>query len=373
MEDLLFVLFFLAAYPYLIFPFLVQLVGLTAGKGWTQGEMLPKVSMIVSFYNEEAVIADKIHNALKLDYPRELIEIAIVSDGSTDRTNRIADSFEDPRVSRYLFTERKGKTACLNQVIPHLTGEVIVFSDANAMFPPDAIRKLVRNFADPEVGLATGWTKYRKKSGDEETSSLYAGLERSVKYAESLISSCVGADGAIFGIRKGLYQPLKDYDINDFVIPLNVIAQRKRVVLDPELFCLEPPASDGGKEFRRQTRITNRTLGAIARNRTMLNPLRYRSFAFFLWSHKVLRFLAPFWSLGVFATALYLAFTSLFYAFFAAVLAFFVGMGIAGLLTMRGGRLTRLCSFLLLTFWAQAIGWGRWIQRKNDVLWKPER
>jgi len=186
------------------------------------------------------------------------------------------------------------------------------------MFPADVLLKFARNFVCEEIGLVTGWTKYRKPGGDEESVGLYGRLEMITKQAESTISSCVGADGAVFAIRKNLYRPLQDYDINDFVIPLNVIGQGKRVVLDQELFCIEQPGDNEAKEFRRQVRITNRTLGAIGRNIRFLNPFGFGSFAFFLFSHKVVRFLVPFSFLGTLLTALLLANDSIFFSLFVA-------------------------------------------------------
>ena len=241
------------------------------------------------------------------------------------------------------------------------------------MFPDDALLKFSRNFTCEEIGLVTGWTKYRKPGGEEESVGLYARLEMVTKQAESLISSCVGADGAVFAVRKNLYRPLQDYDINDFVIPLNVIGQGKRVVLDPEVYCIEQPGDNESKEFRRQVRITNRTLGAISRNIHFLNPVAYGSFAFFLLSHKVIRFLVPFAFIGTLVTGLLLAGESVFYTGFAVAQLLFICIGICGIFKLLNGRLPQLCSFFLLTIAAQLVGWVRWATGKADVMWKPVR
>ena len=373
MESLFYLLLFLTIYPYVVYPLLVMAWARLSGNRWNQKCIVPKVSMIISVYNEEGVIREKIENALSLDYPKNLFEVVVASDGSTDRTNEIIASIADPRLVLRAYPERYGKTACLNRVVPHATGSVLIFTDANSMFPFDAIRKLTRNFADGRVGLVTGWTKYRKADGEEETTGLYARLEKAIKYGESLIYSCVGADGAVFAMRKELYRPLKDYDINDFVIPLNVIGQGGRVVLDPEVYCVEKPSEGEVKEFRRQVRITNRTLGAIWRNIEFLNPLRYGSFAFCLFSHKVVRFLVPFFFLGTLCAALVLSGASLLYACFTALQLFFVAVGLFGIFKRSTGRLVQLCSFVLLTIYAQFVGWIRWSTGKSDVIWKPER
>ena len=367
------ILLFLCIYPYFLYPLLITLLSRLFAADWQRGDSKQRISVIISVFNEEGVIREKIENSLRLHYPEELLEIIVVSDGSTDRTNEIASSFSDPRVRLEAFSGRNGKTACLNKVVPNAKGDIVVFTDANSMFPPDALLKFSRNFNSEQVGLVTGWTKYRKPGGDEESVGLYGRLEMITKKAESLMSSCVGADGAIFAIRKVLYQPLEDYDINDFVIPLNVIGQGKRVVLDAELYCVEEPGDNESKEFRRQVRITNRTLGAIWRNIHFLNPAAYGSFSFFLLSHKVIRFLVPFTFLGTFMTALLLASVSIFFTVFAIAQTLFICIGIAGIFKISNGRLTQLCSFFLMTIAAQLVGWIRWVTGKSDVMWKPVR
>lgn len=368
-----FVLLFLTVYPYFLFPLVMIVLSRSIGKSWARSNSKQRMSVIISVYNEEGVIREKIENTLKLNYPAELLEILVVSDGSTDQTNQIVSTFEAPRIRLAAFSERKGKTACLNQVVPDAMGDIIVFTDANSMFPADALQKFSRNFSCEEIGLVTGWTKYRKPGGNEESVGLYARLEMVTKQAESLISSCVGADGAVFAIRKCLYRPLQDNDINDFVIPLNVIGQGKRVVLDRELFCIEQPGDNESKEFRRQVRITNRTLGAIGRNIRFLNPFTFGSFAFFLLSHKVLRFLVPFSFLGTLMISILLANDSTFYTVFAIIQLLFICSGFAGIFKISNNRLAQLCSFFLLTISAQLIGWLRWASGKADVMWKPVR
>ena len=373
MEISFLILLFFCIYPYFLYPLIVTLLSKLYARDWHQDVSKQRISVIISVFNEEGVIREKIDNTLKLLYPQELLEIIMVSDGSTDRTNQIVASCEDHRVRLEAFSERKGKTACLNQVVPNAKGDIIVFTDANSMFPPDTLLKISLNFNSEQVGLVTGWTKYRKPGGEEESVGLYGRLEMITKYGESLISSCVGADGAIFAVRKNLYLPLKDYDINDFVIPLNVIGQGKRVVLDPELYCIEQPGDNESKEFRRQVRITNRTLGAISRNINFLNPFAFGSFAFFLLSHKVVRFLVPFTFVGMLITALFLTQESMIFTGFAIAQVLFICIGIAGIFKISSGRLTQLCSFFLLTIAAQLVGWIRWATGKSDVMWKPVR
>src|SRR5882762_7763235 len=200
-----------------------------------QSGHLPSVTLIISAYNEEKVIGEKIKNALSLDYPRELLEIVIISDGSTDRTGEIVTEFAHQGVVLRHYEGRIGKTACLNRTLPLATGGVIVFSDANSSYGKGALKALLGPFRNNTVGFVTGWTKYGSGDGAAPYSlGLYSRLELITKELESRLGSCIGADGAIFAIRKELYLPLKDYDINDFVIPLSINERGYRGVLQRE-------------------------------------------------------------------------------------------------------------------------------------------
>lgn len=364
---------FMVIYPYFLFPLLLVVWSRLGGRKWRKGESYPSISLIISVYNEEAVIREKIHNSLALDYPKERLEIVVVSDGSTDGTNQIVSSFTNGNVVLKAY-ERAGKTECLNRVVAELDGEILVFTDANSMFPQQALREIASNFNDDEIGLVTGWTKYRRQGAtEEEAPGFYSRLERITKSAESQISSCVGADGAVFAIRRHLYRPLEDYDINDFVIPLHILEQGKRVILDPEVYCLEESSVSAKKEFRRQARITNRTLGAIQRNVHFLNPKRFGSFAFFLFSHKILRFMVPFASCGLIVSCLALMQSSKVFVILFALMSVLLLGTIGHLMGFVQSRVTNICAVFLLTNLAQMVGWFRFVTGRTDTLWTPQR
>ncbi|KPJ65505.1 hypothetical protein AMJ44_10020 [candidate division WOR-1 bacterium DG_54_3] len=373
MEIIFLTLILLSLYSYSIYPLVLFVISRGVLNLWDKKDIRQTVSIIISVYNEESIIEEKIQNTLKLDYPKDLVEIVVVSDGSTDRTVEIVSGIHDPRLVLRAFSERSGKTSCLNRVVPEAKGDIVLFSDANSMFSPNLLRKLVRNFACPEVGLVTGWTKYRNHRGGERTSGTYSELERWTKYWESIISSCVGADGAIFAIRKSLFRPLEDHDINDFVIPLHVLKQGKRAVLDPEVFCFEEPSKGVEQEYHRQVRITTRTLGAILCNKEFINPWRYRSFSFFLISHKLIRFLVPFFLLGIFLTNLFLLNGSIIYAVILCGQIFVLVLGLLSILDIYTGKLSSLVKFYLITVSAQLVGWSRMLLGIKDTIWTPQR
>ena len=366
---------FMIIYSYVVFPGGLFLLTLFVRKPEVKavGGFRPVVSVIISAYNEEAVIEQKVRNTLDLDYPTDLLEVIVSSDGSTDRTNEIVAGIQDSRLVLKAFPERAGKTACLNRVVLIARGDVVLFSDANSMYPKDLLEKLAPNFQNPDIGSVTGWTKYKDPGGGKEKSGLYAWIEKNTKVWESSISSCVGADGAVFAMRKSLYRPLQEDDINDFVIPLDVIRQGKRVILDPAVYCVEESSKGMRNEYNRQVRITTRTLNAIQKNREFLNPLRYGIFSFFLFSHKVCRFLVPFFLIGAFLTNLLLLSDSPFYALTLSALVLVpVAAHMAGRIGLRS-RILDVANLFFVTAFAHLVGWCRMALGAKDTTWTPQR
>jgi cellulose synthase/poly-beta-1,6-N-acetylglucosamine synthase-like glycosyltransferase len=257
----------------------------------------PSVTLVISAYNEERVIGEKLENAFRLDYPAEKMKILVVSDCSTDRTDRIAESYIERGARLIRIPERRGKTAGLNIALPEVQTDIVVFSDANAMYHPSAVRKLVRHFADKRVGYVVGHAGYDGEAiatAAGRSENLYWNLETKIKEWESAFSSVVGGDGAIYAIRRELYEPLEETDINDFVNPLQIFAAGYRGIFDPEARCSERPAGDFEKEFRRKVRITNRSLNGFLRVPEAWISGRTLRFSWQLISHKVLRWFSPF-------------------------------------------------------------------------------
>jgi cellulose synthase/poly-beta-1,6-N-acetylglucosamine synthase-like glycosyltransferase len=335
------------------------------------------VTLIVSAFNEERVIGEKIENALSLDYPQALLEIVVVSDGSSDRTCEIVRGFAHRGVVLRHYEGRIGKTACLNRALPMATGSIVVFSDANSAYERGALRALVRPFEDPSVGFVTGWTRYGGEDGAASASlGIYSRLELVTKALESRLASCIGADGAIFAIRKELYTPLKDYDINDLVIPLSINRQGSRGILEREAVCVEKDAGGAKGEFQRQVRITNRTLRAIMNYRELLNPVRFGWVSFELFSHKLCRFLVPPFLIAALASNLLLAESGGF--FLATLIAqgvFYAAAGAAPLLS-NNGLLTHLAetarSFVVVNA-AIAVAWIKYFEGETYTTWSPTK
>ena len=337
----------------------------------------PHITLLISAYNEEAVLPNKLENALALDYPTERLEVMVVSDASTDRTDEIATAFAKRGVRLLRQPLRKGKTAALNLAVPKAEGELVVFTDADALFIPSALKRLARAFDDPATGFVSGRTVYihHTEAVTVEASNLYTKLEIFTKVRESRLGSCVGADGAIFAIRKALYQPLDTVDINDFVIPLQIITQGYKGKLIPQAVCIEEASTEDAQAFDRQVRITNRTLRAIIKCRELLNPFRYPLFAFCLVSHKLMKFASPFFLLGMLLSNLVLVGHGIWFTLSIVGQGLFYGMTIFVALfpDYRRIRLLGIAFTFCLTNAAMLKGWITFLRGRTYTTWLPGR
>jgi cellulose synthase/poly-beta-1,6-N-acetylglucosamine synthase-like glycosyltransferase len=264
---------------------------------------LPSVTLMISCYNEIDVVEEKIRNSLALDYPKDQLSIIVISDGSDDGTDEVALSFQAQRVSLVRQDGRLGKTSAINLAMQECTSDIVVFSDANAMYKTDAIKKLTRNFNDVSVGYVVGAALYTNGQENSAAASenLYWMYEIALKTMESNVHSVVGGDGAIYAIRRDLFKKMDAKDINDFVNPLQIIEQGYRGVFDKEAICTEETAGDFSKEYKRKQRIVNRSFRGLLKVKSVLNPFKFGFFSFQVISHKLLRWLQPIFIL-LFAT-----------------------------------------------------------------------
>jgi len=366
-------------YPYILYPIIVKALGLIRNRQINISSHIPTITFVISAFNEEEVIEEKIRNTLALNYPKEKLEIIVVSDHSTDRTDEIVTSFAKDGVLLLSRDVRRGKTAGLNDAVDKAVGDMIVFSDADSMYEVDALKKMAGYLSgNPSVGLVTGSTHYRSKTAGKivVTTSMYMKLESFIKRQESNLNSCVGADGAIFAVRKTLYQRLQHDEINDLVIPLNVIHQGYRVVFHPDLHCFEAPAADAMGEFKRQVRITNRTLRAIFRNAELMNIFKYPLFGFELISHKLLRFIVPFFMLVLFfVNLLLLGKETIYYVTLAAQMIVY-SLSIIRYWQERRGREGKLLNIFYHFVMVNASiigGWINFLNGNKSVMWNPQK
>ncbi len=252
----------------------------------------PRVTLVVPAHDEEQCIGEKLENSLSLDYPAQLFEVLVGSDGSTDRTDGLVQACPDPRV-RLSVAARGGKVAVLNRCIPEAQGEIVVLTDANTMIDKRAVRRLVRHFSDPDVGAVCGRLKLYNRVRREYEESTYWTYETLLKLYEGKHGAVLGANGGLYAIRRALFMPLPpDTVVDDFVIPLRILEAGYQVRFDPEAAAYEETTEDYAREFARRARIGAGNFQSLSQVRGLLNPSRgFAAYAF--WSHKVLRWCAP--------------------------------------------------------------------------------
>lgn len=274
----------------------------------TEAAPLPPVSMIVPAYNEEQVIARKIENSCELDYPADRLEIVVVSDGSNDATETVVRRAAGDRVRLVFLEDHQGKTACINAVLPGLRGELVVFTDANAFFESGALRALVRRFDDPLVGCVMGELQYRREGSLNASlgEGLYWRYENFIKERESRLGSTIVGNGAIYAMRRALLRTLPRELEADVVNPLLALRAGYRVVFERGARCTERAAGTVQEEFSRKTRIITNQITSYLFGWRSLYPLPGGAL-FQVLSHKVLRWLVPFFLIVAFGASAWAA------------------------------------------------------------------
>lgn len=341
--EILFWLFFvLISLHYVFFGILTLALGYFVKK--REGsplEELPRVSFIVAAYNEERILRQKIENDLSMDYPQDLIEYIVVSDGSSDSTPDIALDFESRGVVSLHSPERRGKSAALNRAVKTATGQVLVFSDANSFFDNQALRKLVSHFSDVSVGGVSGRktisglnTSRRASLGD----LIYWEYESRLKTAESKISSIPTADGEIFALRKELFEEIPESLINDdMVLTFEIVSKGFRVIYEPSAVTYEEASISLKDDFNVKARMVYGGFQVIELYWSLLNPFRsYFGFQFFI--HKGLRYLMWLLLVALFLISVSLSNHRLFYALFLTLQIAFYLMALVGFILERNHK-----------------------------------
>jgi cellulose synthase/poly-beta-1,6-N-acetylglucosamine synthase-like glycosyltransferase len=327
----------------------------------------PSVSLIVAAYNEEAVIAGKVRNALALEYPRELLEVIVASDGSSDRTAELA---QEAGADAVIELPRSGKAAAQDLAVERARGEIVAFSDANSLWAPDALRMLVAPFEDPFVGYVCGQVRFTRSAGGSNEEGAYWRYELAVRSLESGFAGITAGNGAIYAVRRDDHVPGDPYT-GDLSLPFRMAKRGMRAVYAPRALAEEPMVPTLEGEFHRKRRMMSRAWGTILRG-GMLSPRGYRPlFAFELASHRLLRYASPFLHLIAFGTNAALLGHGWVYAVtFALQLALFAGAALAPLLPIRPFR---LASYYVLTTTSIAVGLWDQLRHGTPLTWEPPR
>ncbi|MBI2216259.1 MAG: glycosyltransferase [Candidatus Rokubacteria bacterium] len=331
--------------------------------------------MIVAAYNEGGCIAGKIRSTFQQRYPWDCLELIVVSDGSTDGTDDVVKRYPDPRVKLIRQEPRSGKSVALNRGVAAARGDVLVFTDANAVFAPGAIARLAAPFDDRRVGLVSGQGLYASGAADARAvSNGYVRFEAFLKRGEAALGFVAGADGAIYALRRELYRELHGAQVNDLLHPVQAALAGTLCRFDPKAFTLEPPSRGGSQEFSRHVRIIAQGVHIVREWLPRLVAARRWRAVWMLVSHRMLRWVtAP--SLGVMLLAnARLAGGDTFYAITLAGQGLFYATALTGYLAERlGVHLGPLAIpyYFCTVAAAGIVGLARFARRGAESVWAP--
>lgn len=366
------------AYTYAGYPLLLVLIGRLRSRPVQRADWTPRVSVVITAYNEERDLGAKLENTLALDYPRDLLEIIVASDCSTDRTDQVARGYAPHGVRLYRQAERLGKTATQNAAVEQARGEIVLFSDATTLYEPDVLRVMMPSFADPTVGCVAGRLIYVDPAQSNVGSGArsYWGYETFLKQHESRICSLIGASGCLYAVRRSAYVALYNEACSDFIIGTKMVEQGLRAVFEPDAVCTEDTNRRTDKELRMRVRVIAQTLSDLWRHRSMMNPLNSGFYAVQLISHKVMRYLAPVFLLGILVSSGLLTSRSSFYLMVLSAQVFFYALAVLASLLERVGipnRRVALPQYFVLTNLAAVIAFYQFIRGERYAKWDPVR
>lgn len=330
----------------------------------------PSVCLLISAFNEEKVIRTKIENSLELTYPHEKLTILVASDGSDDETVRITREFAGRGVRLYHSDERNGKSAVINRVVPDIEEDVVVFTDANALFAEDALEKLVRRFSDPSIGCVVGKLKYvdlHTTVGKGE--SVYWRYESKISILESSLKSVLVANGSIFAIRRDLFTDVCPQVANDFQIPFDIARHGHGIVYEPEAIAVERCTIFWHEEFQRKVRIVLRGLTGLSKMTDKVGGKRLWQFA----SHKLLRWaMGPVLFVALFANAMLME-GSVFYTVLALGQVAFYLAALNGWRTRRTKRpfaVFNIPFYFTMVNFAAVIAMAKFASGQRQTVWE---
>jgi cellulose synthase/poly-beta-1,6-N-acetylglucosamine synthase-like glycosyltransferase len=357
-EVLFWVSALLLVWTHLLYPVVATAASRVAGRPFRSGELEPTVSVIVAAYNEEASIGRRIENLLALDYPADKLQIVVTSDASTDRTEEIALQYPGVQV---VPNPRGGKVAAQDRAVRQTTSELVAFSDANCTWAPDALRRLVRAFADPDVAYVCGQLRILAADGGNKE-GVYWRYEMAVREAESRLSSVTGGNGSIYALRRADYVEVDSRFGHDLSLPYLMVQRGRRAVYEPTAHAFEKPTPSNETEYRRKVRMFEHCWLIVLRGR-MLRRLGL-VYGLEIVSHRLLRYGSGILHLILLAASIALVTTSWVYV---------VGLVLQALLLLAAAAGVGIARYYVLVTWATNVSLWNYLRRGVPANWEPVR
>jgi len=365
-------------YTYFGYPLLILIMSLFVAKKISQADIEPNVTFLITAYNEEKSIKGKIEDTLRLNYPKEKLEILVASDASSDNTDNIVAEFQDKRVRLFRVEGRVGKTEAQNQAVKIAKGEIIIFSDATTKYEKSAIRNIVRNYADLRVGAVSGRYKYFDTGQTQIGTGTIAfwDYENFIKARQTRIRTITGCCGCIYSLRKSLYVGLPKDIISDLVEPLKILEQGYRIIFEPDALAYETTCQKSDEEFKMRLRVISRGMRGLLYMKQLINPFKYGLISFQLISHKILRWLIPLFLTDLYITNIFLVHKNIFYLSFFLLQSIFYLLALIGLLIDYFPKKIKVFSlplYFCVVNIASIVALVKILMKKKDITWETVR
>lgn len=362
-------------YTYFLYPIILTLIAAFFPKKTNkQINIFPSIALLVSTYNEEKVIEEKVKNMLSLDYPKDKLNLYIISDGSIDRTNEILKQYKGSRINIILETKRKGKTAIINNSVPIVSSELIIISDADAIMKKNSIKKLIGNFSDKNVGCVTGKIIiFRRKEMGVSGGNLYDRYDNFLKERENRIHSNVFVSGSLIIFRKKLFHPCSPETTPDCTLPSIMIEKGYRTIYDPEAVAYTIGYIGPKAEFKRRVRITNRELRFLFSLSDYVSFLKHPIFTYHLFSRKLLRLFIPFFLIASLVASGFLSYKSAYFIIFILQSLFYICALLGFFLKNVKWNFIHIIFYFCSMNLAIFMGWIGFLIGKGYTIWEPVR
>jgi len=363
----------LIIHAYFGYPLSLWLLSLIRHKPVRKAPFIPPATLIIAACNEEKRIREKLDNTMALDYPRELFQVIVASDGSTDATNDIVREYADHGIELLALPERRGKESAQKEAVAVATGDIIVFSDTSTRIESGGLREIAANFADPSVGCVSSVDRVLGRDGKPCGEGFYVRYEMWLRNLESRVNSLVGLSGSFFAARKEVCQDFSGDMQSDFRTVLNSMKLGLRGVDDPAAIGYYQDISDSSKEFDRKVRTVLRGMTVFFRHLEFLNVFRYGLFAYQYFCHKLLRWLVPVFLILVLVSNLMLAFDS--WAYFIILVCQLGFYALALWAWVRTEELQRalfkIPLYFLVVNAAILAAWWQYLRGNRMLMWSP--
>jgi cellulose synthase/poly-beta-1,6-N-acetylglucosamine synthase-like glycosyltransferase len=363
-------------YAYFGYPVLLLIISVFKKNKVVKLEYQPNISVIITAYNEEIRIREKIENTMHLNYPSEKMQIIVTSDGSTDNTNSIIREYSGERILFLEVTERRGKENAQKEALKFSTGEIIVFSDVATIIDKNGISEIVANFADPSIGCVSGMDRVITETDDQKGGEgAYVKYEMALRVLESDVNTVVGLSGSFFAARKEVCSDFSDRMDSDFRTLLNSRKIGLRGLVDPAAIGYYKALNDPRREYSRKVRTVIRGLTVFFNSIEFCNVFKYGLFSWQYVSHKLFKWLVPFFLVAAFISNAFLAFkNTIFFLTFILQFALYVMAALPFYYKKLDNLvLIKISHFFVSSNLAIMIAWCKFLKGERIVIWQPSK